>query len=54
MWYSEIIVTLNIDTHLSLEDASDKLKHMRELESARKQLEKARKKSLFKKMFCVI
>ena len=42
MGYSDIGVTLNIYTHLGLEDAWDELKRMEELAEARKELEKVK------------
>ena len=40
MGHSEIGVTLNTYTHLGLEDATDELKCMEDLENARKELNK--------------
>lgn len=40
MGHSDIGVTLNTYTYLGLEDATDELKRMEELENARKELEK--------------
>ena len=40
MGHSEIGVTLNTYTHLGLEDATDELKRMEDLENARKELDK--------------
>lgn len=42
MRYSDIGVTLNNYTHLGLEDVTDELRWMEELENARKELEKNR------------
>lgn len=39
MGYSDIGVTLNTYTHLSLEDAEDELKRLEDLQNARKELE---------------
>lgn len=46
MGHSDIGVTLNTYTPLGLEDAADELKRMEDLEVARKELEKAKVKSL--------
>lgn len=52
MGHSDIGVTLNTYTHLGLEDATDELKRMEELESARKELEKNKEeKAVSQKMF---
>ncbi|MBR1736426.1 MAG: site-specific integrase, partial [Firmicutes bacterium] len=40
MGHSDIGVTLNVYTHLGLEDAADELKRMEELENAKKELNK--------------
>ena len=55
MGHSDIGVTLNTYTHLGLEDATDELKRMEELENARKELEKNKEeKSVSQKMFRAI
>ncbi|MCM1238897.1 MAG: site-specific integrase, partial [Lachnospiraceae bacterium] len=55
MGHSDIGVTLNTYTHLGLEDATDELKRMEELESARKELEKNKEeKPVSQKMFRAI
>lgn len=55
MGHSDIGVTLNTYTHLGLEDAADELKRMEDLETARKELEKAKgEKTVSQKMFRVI
>ncbi len=56
MGHSEIGVTLNIYTHLGLEDAAEKLKRMRELEKVRREmygeeLEKPMKQNMFKVLY---
>ena len=52
MGHSEIGVTLNTYTHLGLEDATDKLKRVEDLENARKELDKTSgKKAVTQKMF---
>ena len=52
MGHSDIGVTLNTYTHLGLEDATDELKRMEELENARKELEKNKEeKPVSQKMF---
>ena len=40
MEHSDIGVTLNVYTHLALEDAAEELKRMEELESARREMER--------------
>ena len=55
MGHSDIGVTLNTYTHLGLEDATDELKRMEELEKARKELEKDKEeKPVSQKMFRAI
>ncbi len=49
MGHSEIGVTLNTYTHLGLDDATDELKRVQELEDARKEQEKLEDKNLFLK-----
>ena len=53
MGHSEIGVTLNTYTHLGLEDATEELKRMQQLEDARKDMngeekEKPMKQNMFK------
>jgi len=40
MGHSDIAVTLNVYTHFGLDDATEELKKLEELEKARKELEK--------------
>lgn len=55
MGHSEIGVTLNTYTHLGLDDATDELKRVQELEDARKEQEKLEgKKPVSQKMFRAI
>ena len=55
MGHSDIGVTLNTYTHLGLEDATDELRRMEDLENARKELEKNREeKPVSQKMFRAI
>ena len=55
MGHSDISVTLNTYTHLGLEDAENELKRMKELESARKELDKTKgEKPISQKMFRTI
>lgn len=55
MGHSEIGVTLNTYTHLGLEDATDELKRMEDLENARKELDKTSgRKVITQKMFRVV
>ncbi|MCM1329169.1 MAG: site-specific integrase [Ruminococcus sp.] len=52
MGHSDIGVTLNVYTHLGLEDAADELKRVEDLENARKELDKASgEKNISQKMF---
>ena len=55
MGHSEIGVTLNTYTHLGLEDATDELKRVQEIEDARREQEKLEgKKPVSQKMFRAI
>lgn len=55
MGHSDIGMTLNTYTHLGLEDATDELKRMEELENARKELEKPKEENpISQKMFRTI
>ena len=55
MGHSDIGVTLNTYTHLGLEDATDELRRMEDLENARKELEKNKEeKPVLQKMFRAI
>ena len=55
MGHSEIGVTLNTYTHLVLEDATDELKRMEDLENERKELDKTfGRKTVTQKMFRVV
>lgn len=52
MGHSDIGVTLNVYTHLGLEDAADELRRMEELESARNEMEKTKEeKAVMQRMF---
>lgn len=53
--FKSIGVTLNTYTHLGLDDATDELKRLHELEMARKELEKTQEENpMSQKMFKVI
>lgn len=55
MGHSDIGVTLNTYTHLGLDDATDELKRMEELENARKELNKTNgENAISQKMFRVV
>ena len=55
MGHSDIGVTLNTYTHLGLEDATDELKRVEDLENARKQLDKTSgRKAVTQKMIRVV
>ena len=55
MGHSDIGVTLNTYTHLGLDDATDELRRVQELEEDRKEMEKAQgEKPVMQKMFKAI
>ena len=54
MGHSDISVTLNVYTHVGLEDATDKLKKMETVENARKEMEGEKEKPVTQKMFWAI
>lgn len=55
MGHSDIGVTLNTYTHLGLDDATDELRRVQELEEARKEMQKAQgEKPVMQKMFKAI
>ena len=51
MGHSDIGVTLNTYTHLGLEDATDELKRMKDLENAKKELEQQKDDPVSQRMF---
>ena len=54
MGHSDISVTLNVYTHVGLEDATDELKKMETVENARKEMEGEKEKPVTQKMFRAI
>jgi site-specific recombinase XerD len=54
MGHSDIAVTLNVYTHIGLDDAAEELKKLEELENARKELEIGQEKPVSQKMFKAI
>lgn len=60
-WDSEILglvsgisVTMNVYTHVGLDDAEEELKHMEEFRKAQEEIEKKNEKPVSQKMFKVI
>lgn len=51
MGQSDISVTLNVYTHVGLEDATDELKKMETVENTRKEMEGEKEKPVTQKMF---
>ena len=41
MWHSDISITMNVYTHLGLDDAKQEMIRLEELNQARKEIEKA-------------
>ena len=54
MGYSDISVTMNVYTHIGLEDAEKELRRMEELQKAQAEVEKKNEKPTTQKMFKVI
>ena len=54
MGHSDIAVTLNVYTHIGLDDATEELRKLEEMENARRELEKGQEKPVSKKMFKAI
>ena len=55
MGHSDIGVTMNVYTHLDFDDAREEMIRLKELEEARKEVEKALKpKAMRQKMFRVV
>ena len=48
MWYSDISVTMNVYTHLGIDDAKDEMIGLEELEAAKKEVEKPISQKMFK------
>ena len=44
MGHSDIAVTLNVYTHIGLDDATEELRKLEEMENARRELEKGQEK----------
>ncbi|SDY60112.1 hypothetical protein SAMN02910414_01919 [Lachnobacterium bovis DSM 14045] len=54
MGHSDIEVTLNVYTHIGLDDATEELRKLEEMENARRELEKGQAKPVSQKMFKAI
>lgn len=54
MGHSDIAVTLNVYTHIGLDDATEELRKLEEMENARSELEKGQEKPVSQKMFKAI
>ena len=54
MGHSDIAVTLNVYTHIGLDDATEELRELEEMENARRELEKGQEKPVSQKMFKAI
>ena len=54
MGHSDIAVTLNVYTHIGLDDAMEELRKLEEMENARRELEKGQEKPVSQKMFKAI
>ena len=52
--HSDIAVTLNVYTHIGLDDATEELRKLEEMENARRELEKGQEKPVSQKMFKAI
>jgi len=50
----DISVTMNVYTHVCLDDAEEELKHMEEFRKAQEEIEKKNEKPVSQKMFKVI
>ena len=49
MGHSDIAVTLNVYTHIGLDDATEELRKLEEMENARRELEKGQEKPVSQK-----
>ena len=54
MEHSDIAVTLNVYTHIGLDDATEELRKLEEMENACRELEKGQEKPVSQKMFKAI
>jgi integrase len=54
MGHYDIAVTLNVYTHIGLDDATEELRKLEEMENARRELEKGQEKPVSQKMFKAI
>ena len=52
--HSDISVTMNVYTHVCLDDAEEELKYMEEFRKAQEEIEKKNEKPISQKMFKVI
>ena len=54
MGHSDIALTLNVYSHIGLDDATEVLGKLEEMENARRELEKGQEKPVSQKMFKAI
>lgn len=54
MGHSDIVVTFNVYTRIGLDDATEELRKLEEMENARRELEKGQEKPVSQKMFKAI
>ncbi len=54
MGHSDIALTLNVYSHIGLDDATEELGKLEEMENARRELEKGQEKPASQKMFKAI
>ena len=54
MGHSDISVTMNVYTHISLYDAEEELKRMEEFRKAQGEVEQKKEKTMSQRMFKVI
>ncbi len=54
MGHSDIAVTLNVYTHIGLDDVTEELRKLEEMENARRELDKGQEKPVSQKMFKAI
>ena len=54
MGHYDRAVTLNVYTHIGLDDATEELRKLEEMENARRELEKGQEKPVSQKMFKAI
>ena len=54
MWHPDISVTMNVYTHIGLDDAEEELKRMEEFRKAQSEVEQKKEKPMSQKMFKVV